>query len=207
MKSMIKLIRKMKAILLRFRFHRIFGPITGFSQTLSYMVKLSKWIHQTPMPEFNDFYTKHHDYSRRYDLYSHVIKNENLTEIIFFEFGVSQGHSFRWWVEHIRHPDSQFIGFDTFTGLPENWGYYKKGDMSSQGKTPDIDDSRCRFIPGIFQNTLPEFLKTFDSPLRKVNSFWRDGIFPRNYGVAVNISLLYNFLGNSSQKVSLTKSF
>jgi hypothetical protein len=132
------------------------------------MSKLSKWIREIPVPEFNDYYSKHHDYNKRYDLYQNLIHSEQLNAIYYLEFGVARGHSFKWWVQNNIHKKSRFVGFDTFTGLPEDWGYFKKGEMSSEGKIPDIDDNRCMFIPGIFQKTLPSFLTNYHSDLRKV---------------------------------------
>jgi len=120
------------------------------------------------MPVFNDFYSKKYDYSKRYMLYKHVIDTEMLYEIYYLEFGVSQGHSFRWWADNIKNANSRFVGFDTFTGLPEKWGFFEKGVMSTEGNIPQINDVRCKFVKGLFQESLPGFLKGFDTSLRKV---------------------------------------
>jgi hypothetical protein len=40
--------------------------------------------------------------------------------------------------------------------------------MSTDGKTPDIQDNRVTFIKGLFQETLPGFLKTFSGNKRNV---------------------------------------
>ncbi|PKR80466.1 hypothetical protein CW751_08805 [Brumimicrobium salinarum] len=84
------------------------------------------------------------------------------------EFGVAKGQSFKWWIEHIEHDDSFFYGFDTFNGLPEDWGSFKKGDMSNGNEPPKIDDSRHQFFQGVFQKTLPDFLKTYQSKKKKI---------------------------------------
>jgi len=167
-KLVIKVIRKIKSNLIRLKFHIIFEPFSTVLITLAYISKLSKWVKQTQMPKFNDFYSKHHDYNKRYELYEHVIKSEKLTKIYYIEFGVAQGHSFKWWVNKIKSKDSRFVGFDTFRGLPEDWGYFKKGDMSADDSLPNIDDERCQFVKGIFQETLPPFLIEFKTDLRKV---------------------------------------
>jgi hypothetical protein len=168
MKAAIKAIRKIKSNLIRMRFHIIFEPFSSFFLTMAYISRLSKWVRQTQMPGFNDFYAKRHDYNKRYELYDHVLHSENLSGIYYIEFGVAQGHSFKWWAGNIQNKDSRFIGFDTFSGLPEDWGYFKKGDMSAHDSLPDIDDKRCQFVKGIFQETLPPFLKEFRTDLRKV---------------------------------------
>lgn len=168
MKQGIKAIRKIKSNLIRLKFHAIFEPFSKPLVTMAYISRLSKWVRQTPEPGYNDFYTKHHDYNKRYELYKHVLQSESLSSIYYIEFGVAQGHSFKWWVDNIKSIDSKFVGFDTFSGLPEDWGYFKKGDMSANDSFPDINDERCRFVKGIFQETVPSFLKEFKTDLRKV---------------------------------------
>lgn len=132
------------------------------------MSKLSQWIDAVRDSRLADSASGGYNYNKRYDLYRHVVRSEKLEGIYYLEFGVSQGYSFDWWVRNIHEKNSRFVGFDTFTGLPEKWGVFQKGDMSASGRVPKTDDERCRFIKGLFQDTLPEFLKTFDSTLRKV---------------------------------------
>lgn len=168
MKAGIGAIRKIKSNFVRFKFHVIVEPFSRAVMTMLYLSKLSNWIARTPMPEFNDFYSKQHDYSKRYTLYEHIIQSENLSRICYMEFGVAQGYSLKWWAERIANIESVFIGFDTFSGLPEDWGFFKKGEMSAKNTFPDIDDKRCTFIKGIFQETLPLFLREFRDDRRKV---------------------------------------
>lgn len=168
MHILIKISRKIKANFIKFYFHLFFEPFSKILMTIIYLSRLSKWIKKTSMPEFNDFYSKKHDYNKRYELYDHIKKSEKLSKIYYLEFGVAQGNSFKWWINNIIDKNSKFVGFDTFTGLPEDWGYFKKGDMSAKDSFPEIDDKRCQFIKGLFQVTLPPFLKEFKSDLRKV---------------------------------------
>jgi O-methyltransferase len=76
--------------------------------------------------------------------------------IQYVELGVSRGLSFQWWVKHNTHVDSRFYGFDTFEGLPENWGLFEKGSMAAN--IPVVDGNRHEFFKGLFQETLPGFL-------------------------------------------------
>jgi len=139
-------------------FHNFFGHLSG----------LSKFIHKHKNQlAYNDFCTRKFEYSKRYGLFSHVIESENLKNINYLEFGVENGSSFKWWIKNMSHPDARFYGFDTFTGLPEAWGPYKKGAMAA-GEIPKIEDSRHQFIQGLFQQSLPDFLKTFDNSKRNV---------------------------------------
>ena len=53
---------------------------------------------------------------------------------------------------------SKGFGFDSFQGLPEDWGVVPRGTYSSRGRVPDIENSK--FIVGEFANSLPEFFKS-----------------------------------------------
>jgi O-methyltransferase len=89
-------------------------------------------------------------------------------EIHFFEFGVLWGHITRLWLSNNTNKQSLFWGFDTFTGLPEDWGSVKKGEFSAKGNIPQLNDDRVKFIEGLIQNTLPPFLKSYSGNAKKV---------------------------------------
>jgi hypothetical protein len=58
--------------------------------------------------------------------------------------------------------ESRFFGFDTFSGLPEDWERgHPKGTFDTGGEAPNIDDPRVSFVKGLFQETLRGFLKGF----------------------------------------------
>jgi O-methyltransferase len=86
----------------------------------------------------------------------------------FFEFGVFEGITFRWFALHNQRRESRFMGFDTFTGLPEQWEWATKGTFSTGGAVPVMDDARCLFVKGLFQDSLPAFLRTFMPQHRKL---------------------------------------
>ncbi len=98
------------------------------------------------------------DHSKRYLLYGKVGEALDLgnKKLNYVEFGVASGNSFKWWINFNKNVESRFSGFDTFEGLPESWGGYKKGEMSF--KIPDITDDRAAFYKGLFQETLNPFL-------------------------------------------------
>ena len=110
------------------------------------------------------------DYADRYKLYETVIHNEFLENeaLDFVEFGVYHGASISWWANRISDPESRFFGFDTFTGLPERWNRYVTNTFSTGGKLPEIEDPRCTFIAGLFQDTLPGFLQEFSRRGRRL---------------------------------------
>ncbi|MEP6597460.1 MAG: class I SAM-dependent methyltransferase, partial [Ginsengibacter sp.] len=162
------IVRFLKSIFIQLRLHILFSPFTGGLLNLAYMTKLSKWVSENKKIAYNDFYSKW-DYDKRYKLYSYLLERENLrAPINYLEFGVATGVSFNWWMAENTHPDSAFYGFDTFTGLPEDFGPYKKGTFNTENNIPRIKDERGKFYQGLFQQTLPEFLKAFDNKNKTV---------------------------------------
>lgn len=132
------------------------------------MSQFSKWAHGQKNIAYNDFKSKW-DYTKRYPMYKYVIEKETLTEAVnYLEFGVAAGHSFDWFMTENSHADSRFYGFDTFDGLPEDWGPFKKGSFSNNDLLPAIKDGRGKFYKGLFQQTVPTFLKELDSSKRNV---------------------------------------
>lgn len=167
---MLKLLQTTKNLFFKWNLHQIFGVLEKPMRTASNLIRLSKWIHQHKQLPFNDFYSPNREGGKRLELYSFVIQTENLQTqpITYLEFGVANGVSFRWWVEHLNQSHHQFHGFDTFTGLPEDWGHFKKGDMSA-GNTPPLieEDKRHSFYQGLFQQTLPNFIEQNKSILQQ----------------------------------------
>ena len=167
--KLLKLKQQLKGIFLKYRLHRLvrhFGP--GFS-TLHHMSLLSDFVESFHNLPQNDFFQKQRDYKKRYNLYYHLLNDIIKDEAIqYLEFGVAKGTSFRWWLEHAQNSASRFYGFDTFTGLPEDWDFFKAGAMTAGGALPEIKDARGEFYKGMFQDTLPGFLHNFSNQNRNV---------------------------------------
>ena len=84
--------------------------------------------------------------------------------IDYLEFGVHEGHSILHWAKANTADESRFFGFDTFSGLPEDWNKdYPRGKFDTGGRVPESSDQRVHFIRGLFQESLPRFLETFES--------------------------------------------
>jgi len=149
--------------------HIFFNLFSGFFSNLVYLSKFSSWANKNKKIAFNDFPGKW-DYNKRFSLYKWVFENESLTNaaINYMEFGVADGHSFRWFVNENANSDSRFYGFDTFTGLPEDFGVYKKGMFNTNNQVPVIDDNRIKFYQGLFQQTVPDFLPEVNKTNRNV---------------------------------------
>lgn len=85
--------------------------------------------------------------------------------IQYLEFGVYKGETIKYFAGVNTDPSSRFVGFDTFTGLPEDWissiRTVKRTTFDTGGEPPHSEDARISFVKGLFQDTLPEFLKTY----------------------------------------------
>lgn len=163
------IIQKTKAIFSLLKLHVLIEPFSSFLLNLAYLSKQSQWINQNKNLPYNDFFSGDRRRDKRLSLYQFLlekyIKNNS---IHYLEFGVANGGSFYWWLEHHQHPDSVFHGFDTFSGLPEDWGAFKKGDMNNGNEVLKTTDTRAHFYQGLFQQTLPGFLKTFKNDKQTV---------------------------------------
>lgn len=162
-KIIIKINAFIKGLVLVLRPHAYLGWLRSPFYFLANTLSLTKWIAGQDKKNIrNDFYTFKRDYEKRYKLYRYVSERFDLINSSFdyIEFGVAAGHSFRWWVNQSSHNDCRFFGFDTFEGLPEAWGTFNRSDMAAS--VPDINDPRVNFFKGLFQDTVPVFLKEFD---------------------------------------------
>lgn len=109
--------------------------------------------------------TKCPSFVSRAELYAHVTRSflcDGKLPVDFFEFGVYRGESLSAWGKLITDPRARFFGFDSFMGLPEYWKPSRpKGTFSTFGRPPHTNDERVRFISGWFQESLPQFLRSY----------------------------------------------
>ena len=91
-------------------------------------------------------------------------------DILYLEFGVWEGHSIKFFAEKYKSKNSEFYGFDTFHGFPEDCLDMKKGHYSTSGDIPKTSDPRIKFIKGLFQETLTDFLEKLATESKKKNS-------------------------------------
>lgn len=144
------------------RFKTILSKILPDSERLRYLFWLPK------LEAFHSTYGKQGTVvDSRKSLYSQINSDIDDVAIDYCEFGVFKGASMKYWSKLNTNSNSRFYGFDTFSGLPENWenftGGLKKGTFDTKGHTPAIDDGRVLFYKGLFQDTLPDFLTNYDS--------------------------------------------
>ena len=130
-------------------------PNSNKVRFLSYLPKLEKFCKD------NKGYK---EFDHRFKLYEYV--NDEVLKgqaVEYLEFGVFQGESLKFWAKMNSDQASEFHGFDTFTGLPEDWNHFiggmKESTFDVEGQFPKIEDERVHFHKGLFQETLPPFLK------------------------------------------------
>lgn len=117
-----------------------------------------KWVFSLPkLPKI---------YFNRWDFFDSIIDLTDKSRP-FYEFGVWDGISFKYLIKTFK----KGYGFDTFTGLPEQWHDVPKGAFSTLGVVPKIEGGE--FISGEFKKTLPEFFSK-KRPLASLINFDAD---------------------------------
>ena len=135
-------------------------PDSDQFRSLTYRPKLETWRenYSGDCPIF-DTRLAMYDY-----INSEIVCNK---PIQYLEFGVYKGESIKYFAGINSLLDSQFVGFDTFTGLPEDWieltRTVKSATFDTDGEPPQTGDSRVSFVKGLFQDTLPGFLEEYNS--------------------------------------------
>ena len=97
-------------------------------------------------------------------LWDFVINKFNQETLDFFEFGVHRGHSIKYFSERLKNVNNNFVGFDSFIGLPETHNHpsLEKGTFSREGEMPKIEDSRVKFVKGFFNEKKVEIVNELD---------------------------------------------
>ena len=119
-----------------------FNALSASSLANNRYIRSFSWVFKLPNLPKLFFY--------KWDLFDFVVKNSVLNRP-FYEFGVWRGSSFKYLIKAFK----KGYGFDTFTGIPEDWHDETVGTYSSDGAIPKIHGGE--FIVGEFQDTLIEF--------------------------------------------------
>ena len=83
-------------------------------------------------------------------------------EGLIVECGVFRGRSIN--LMAAWAPERRLHGFDSFEGLPENWGTEPAGSYSAGGQLPEVADN-VTLHPGWFEDTLPRFAEELAEPI------------------------------------------
>jgi hypothetical protein len=83
-------------------------------------------------------------------------------EGLWLEFGVCSGRT----INLIsKCTDNTVYGFDSFYGLPEDWGnHQEKGTYTRDGNLPTVNHN-VELVVGLFEDTLDSFLKKYKGPI------------------------------------------
>lgn len=122
---------------------------------------LLEWMAENGKLNSNDFFEKNTDYKKRFQLHENVIDEYALKDkvIDYYEFGVAKGDMIKYWLSKNTNVASQFVGYDSFEGLPEVWEDKGKGHFDTGGNFPDTESKRVTFVKGWFQDTVHEDLR------------------------------------------------
>ncbi len=122
------------------------------------LMRSARWISTLPkLPKI---------FFNRWDFFDAVVALTDKSRP-FYEFGVWTGTSFQYLINTFK----KGFGFDTFTGLPEDWHHERAGTYSSFGSVPKIEGGK--FIVGKFEDTLPKFFSK-KRPLASLINFDAD---------------------------------
>lgn len=106
-------------------------------------------------------------FEKRQDLWDYTAKLINESEIdgLNIEFGVYQGTTLNYFAERVD--GKKLYGFDCFDGLPENFRpSLPKGAFACP---PPTVRENCELVIGLFQDSLPGFLKEHSGPARYIH--------------------------------------
>lgn len=105
------------------------------------------------------------DQTTRKQVIDTVVECAAAVEGDILEFGVYKGESLRWFAD--RFPERRVYGFDSFEGLPKDWGISPQGKFKTA--LPNIDKANVTLVKGYFEESLPRFLKEWSGRLSIVH--------------------------------------
>lgn len=89
-----------------------------------------------------------------YEVLTHCL-DEVAAEGLYLEFGVYSGTTINFIASRVQAP---VHGFDSFEGLPEQWGNVPAGKFTRHGDLPEVSENVVLHV-GWFDQTLPGFLE------------------------------------------------
>ena len=96
-------------------------------------------------------------YLSREKLLSEASKSQ--AQFRFIEFGVFEGALAKYFMKFNSELVESWHGFDTFTGLPKDWGDLPAGTFSTGGETPKIDGMKLHWYVGLVEASKKEIGK------------------------------------------------
>jgi O-methyltransferase len=131
-------------------------PSSHTARLLAHLPELRTWKRERIKPDTPVFEDRH-------ALYNALITKVLPESFAYLEFGCASGEVVERWAANCPHPASRFWGFDTFTGMPEQWRGFgwrvPAGAWTQNGVVPQSHDPRVAFVEGLFQDSVPKFLE------------------------------------------------
>ena len=85
---------------------------------------------------------------------------------LYLEFGVYSGTTINYIAEQVP---ATIYGFDSFEGLPEQWGAVPPGRFHTEGNLPEVRNN-VELHKGWFDDTLPRFIKSHPEPVAFIHA-------------------------------------
>jgi hypothetical protein len=132
-----------------------------------------RWLARDTKP-LGQPYTLTHPHYDPFWLVAHAIISFVDSAGLLLEFGVAHGSSATLAggiLKKLANQTRQYYGFDTFAGLPEDWGQFGKGAFAYDpkgGGLPPVPDN-VPLIKGLFSDTLRPFLEEHPGPAAFIN--------------------------------------
>ena len=103
-----------------------------------------------------------------YETLNFALEEVTIENGLYTEFGVFSGST----INHIAKKigsDKVVHGFDSFEGLPEDWGSAPKGTFDTDGTIPEVDDNVV-LHKGWFDETIGTFLDNNPGPMAFIHA-------------------------------------
>ena len=121
-----------------------------FQSTVNYL-KVGRWMADHGF----DFKAR---VANRHEVWNAVVREVGNQPVLYLEFGVDSGEATRYWAANLKHPKTLLHGVDSFEGMPTSGGPWAKGQFSTGGQIPEINDPRVKFFKGWFDQVLPDYI-------------------------------------------------
>lgn len=106
--------------------------------------------------------------------------------LLILEFGVADGDGTRFWSRNVKNSQMQYVGFDSFLGLSEDWMidgliYHPKGNFARNGHPDFSSDRRISFCVGLVEDEETKIVEFARSLVQKIYLFDMDLYKPTKF--------------------------
>ena len=124
---------------------------------------VESWRYVTAHPPHREGNGWHHSiFDGTYSLHADALSAARPDGLVC-EFGVFHGMSIRN-IASMVGPETPVHGFDTFEGIPDDWGDEPAGSYTAAAEVPERVPDNVRFYVGLFADTLPGYVASIAPP-------------------------------------------